>query len=340
MPKAKKLPSGSWRCRIMVGGKTRSFTVKDPSRQGKAECERRAMQWMLSGARTEAKKTVGKAVEDYIAFRQGSLSVTTVNAYRSLAKYAYKSIEGMDIADLSNKELQAWVDEYKRTHKPKTVANAYGLLMASLHEVTGRVFNVRLPERKKPDLYTPTDEDVHRLLELTKGTDMEKAILLAAFGTLREGEVCALTVDDIEGDTVHIRRSVARDGREYILKSPKTVNSVRSVVLPHSIIERILDGADGRIVDMRPYILSHKFHDLFDGTDIHPFRFHDLRAYSASVRHALGIPDQYIMADGGWKTDSVLKAVYRRAMEDKRREFAERANAHFEGVANSCQKDA
>ncbi len=27
--------------------------------------------------------------------------------------------------------------------------------------------------------------------------------------------------------------------------------------------------------------------------------------------HAIGIPDQYIMARGGWGSDKVLKAIYR-----------------------------
>ena len=49
----------------------------------------------------------------------------------------------------------------------------------------------------------------------------------------------------------------------------------------------------------------------FEGMVI-PFRFHDFRHYSASIMHAIGIPDQYIMARGGWKTDTVLKAVYRK----------------------------
>lgn len=54
MPKAKKLKSGSWRCQVYAeygpGGKRRyeSFTVRDPSRAGKKECERLAAEWSQS----------------------------------------------------------------------------------------------------------------------------------------------------------------------------------------------------------------------------------------------------------------------------------------------------
>lgn len=58
------------------------------------------------------------------------------------------------------------------------------------------------------------------------------------------------------------------------------------------------------------------------------FRFHDLRHYS-SIRHTLGITDAYIMADGGWSSDKVLKAVYRHAMDDRKRKCPTRQTAIF-----------
>jgi integrase len=59
------------------------------------------------------------------------------------------------------------------------------------------------------------------------------------------------------------------------------------------------------------------------------FRFHDLRAYAVSIAHALGVPDAYIQEWGGWKTDHVLKRVYRRAMDDKNKEYRDKLKEHF-----------
>ena len=58
-------------------------------------------------------------------------------------------------------------------------------------------------------------------------------------------------------------------------------------------------------------------------------RFHDLRHYAASVMHAIGIPDQYIMERGGWKSDSTLKRIYRNALSDKSAQFSNQANDYF-----------
>lgn len=59
-------------------------------------------------------------------------------------------------------------------------------------------------------------------------------------------------------------------------------------------------------------------------------RFHDLRHYYASALHAIGIRDQYIMKFGGWKSDSILKSVYRGTLDDFETEAVEKANAYFE----------
>ena len=52
---------------------------------------------------------------------------------------------------------------------------------------------------------------------------------------------------------------------------------------------------------------------------IEAFKFHALRSYFASYAHSLGIPDVDIMSIGGWKTDSVMKSVYRKSLEESKR---------------------
>ena len=59
------------------------------------------------------------------------------------------------------------------------------------------------------------------------------------------------------------------------------------------------------------------------------FRFHDLRHYCASIQHALGIPDAYIMQRGGWQNDGILKAVYRHTMDQQEQAMNMIANSHF-----------
>lgn len=60
------------------------------------------------------------------------------------------------------------------------------------------------------------------------------------------------------------------------------------------------------------------------------FRLHDLRAYSVSIAHALGIPDVYNMARGGWKSPDTYRKLYRRVISNIDDENTAKLNAHFE----------
>ena len=276
--------------------------------------------------------TISDCIDRYIKIKEPVLSPATVRSYRALQRNAYSDIAQLRPSDLPGASLQGWIGKYAADHSPKAVRNAYGLLSASVSMYAGIRLSATLPQRKVPELYTPTDADIKALLDHIHGKELEKAVLLAALGTLRRSEVCGLTYADIEGNTVHVRRSIVEKGHgEMAAKTPKTPQSTRAIELPPEVIAvlRRDPAQSGRVVEMTPTAISNAFSRAVTAVGLPHFRFHDLRAYSASVRHALGIPDQYIMRDGGWKTDAVLKAIYRRTMADKEAEFAAKINSHF-----------
>jgi len=343
MPKAKKLPSGSWRCRVYVGdeyidGKRKqiieSVTVEDPSEDGRIKCERLARQLEKSARSSTKDTTVQDALNLYIAKRKRTKSVSTISGYQSLAKNAYSDLLAMPVRMLRADRVQMWMDDYALTHTPKTCRNAYALLAGAVHAVDPSAdLTVELPEKEPAQYYTPTDQDIADLLAAADPV-MQKAILLAAYGTLRNGEVCALTYGDISGNKISITKDYRwdTDRQEYVLGACKNPQSRRMVIFPPEIIDRLTDSESkrgDRLVPLNPRALSAKFDRLRKRLGLEQLRFHDLRAYAASFRHALGVPDQYIMADGGWKTDAVLKRVYRRAMEDRRQDFADLAGEKF-----------
>ena len=98
----------------------------------------------------------------------------------------------------------------------------------------------------------------------------------------------------------------------------------------------MLKGKNGRIVDTTPNRLTDRFCYLRDSLGM-TYRFHDLRHYYASINHALGIPDQYIMEMGGWKTDRTLKAVYRNTLKPEKDKFTNISLAHFDTMQHEMQ---
>ena len=333
MATAKKLPSGSWRVRVFShyeikdGRKIRkyeSFT----SKQGKREAERLAAEWLWGRERRIQDDTVYQTVNDYIETRSGVLSPSTRTAYLSYLKEHIEEIGALSIRDLPQEKIQLWVSRMAMRLSPKSVANICGLLQAAYLDKTGRNLRITLPQKKKPLLHTPTDDEVKKLLDHVKGKELEIAIMLAAFCSLRRGEICALDYSDFKDGMVWVTKSMVRSGTIWEAKPPKTPDSIRCVPVPDKLQE-LIDGKKGPVVTCSPDNLSNRFRRAIKFSKVTPFRFHDLRHYYASMAHYLGVPDAYVMANGGWKTDQVMKRVYREAMQDKRKAENDKIAQHI-----------
>ena len=166
-------------------------------------------------------------------------------------------------------------------------------------------------------------------------------MLLAAFGSLRRSECCALLISDIEGDIIHVNKAMVLDVRkQWVIKPPKSKAGYRDIKMPGFVIERLVPRtASGRIVDLAPVTLTNYFTMQREKHGLHYFRFHDLRHYQASILHAMGVPDKYIMERGGWSTDSTLKNIYQHTMSEKRKQVEDDIVKRFEQSHEKYEKD-
>lgn len=340
MAKAKKLPSGSWRVQVfshyeIVGGKKRpryrSFTAAT-----KAEAELKAAKFATDkDAVTSPHITVGQAVRHYIDRKEAVLSPATIRGYETICRNQISEISDIEIAKLSPDDLQAWIGALSGRLSPKSVRNAWGLVSSAIEMFTSRTFRVTLPAKKPVMRHIPTDEDVSALLSHA-GKKLRIAILLAGVGTLRRGEICGLTYADVFPDKnmifVHSDMVENKNGEFVHKEMPKTSGSVRYVPLPVAVMEELGTGEPEEYVYKgSPHTITTSFITLRDSLGL-SCCFHDLRHYAASIMHAIGIPDVYIMERGGWSTDSTLKAIYRNSLDDMSAHFAAQANDHFSAV--------
>ena len=134
----------------------------------------------------------------------------------------------------------------------------------------------------------------------------------------RRGEICALTIDDLDGNNLHIHRNlVCNENNEWEIKeSPKTDESNRILPLPQQLADEIRE--QGFIYDGHINALNKAIHRFQKDLGIPQFKFHTLRSYFASYAHSLGIPDADILKLGGWATDNVMKSVYRKSLEESK----------------------
>lgn len=343
MAKAKKLPSGSWRVQVFnykdVNGKGhyKSFTAST-----KREAEFLAAEWAAGKSITNADNiTTYEAVTRYIDAKRGVLSPSTVVLYEQMQRDYFRDIGKTKLKDINNTELQIWISNLSKKLSPKSVRNAHGLMSAAL-DMFLPDFRIKttLPAKRKASLYTPSDDDVKKLIDHVAGKELEIAVLLAAFGPMRRGEICALTSDDIHGNIVSVNKSmVLGPGRVWEIKQPKTYSSYREIEYPEFVIAR-MSGIEGRIINASPEQITSRFRRAVKTSDLPHFRFHDLRHYAASIMHAIGVPDQYILQRGGWGSDNVMKSVYRNVIDIESAKQSKKILKHFDKVSHGISHDA
>lgn len=343
MAKAKKLPSGSWRCQVYdytdSDGKRhyKSFTSNNPTSKGKREAERLAADYAAEKeSKSHCSLTFGESFDNYIRDREAVLAVSTIREYKRTKNVDLTELENVKIADITAEQIQEFINNKAKDKSPKTVRNIHGIISAILRTYRPEMaLNTTLPQKVPPKLYIPTDEDIQALLEHIDDEDMMIAVLLAAFGPLRRSEICGLEDTDFNGNTAHIQRAVVLDENgNWVDKVTKSVAGNRYVPFPDFVMG-YLENRKGRIILIKPNQISDRFIDIIKRSGLPHFRFHDLRHYCASIQHALGIPDAYIMQRGGWGSDAVLKQVYRHALSDKAEEMNNVANMHFTKLCNT-----
>ncbi len=340
MASAKKLPSGQWRTLVYdytdEKGKRHyeSFTAST-----KKESEFQGAEYALKKkAKSRTAVKFYEAMENFIKSKDNVFSESTMTSYRYMKKLieeGYPEFCKLDIYKITQEQIQVLVNDQAAKFASKTVRNRYGFISSVIKMYRpDDYFRVSLPQKVRPDLYLPTDKDIERLLTAVKDTELEIPVMLAAFATMREGEICALTIDDLSGNTIHVSKSKVRtyDGK-FIDKAPKTYSSDRYIEIPPFLADKIREK--GYITNYKPNSIMDALDRTLSRNGIPRFRFHDLRHYSASVMHALGIPDVYIMQRGGWNTDTVLKSVYRHSMSDRQKEMSDKANQHFSNLCNT-----
>lgn len=346
MATAKKLPSGSWRIRVYSHSEEltlsdgsvkekkiyKSFTCDDPSLKGKRKCEAEAAAWAISKESFVKIPVIsfGEAADKYIESHGNILSPTTLTAYSSIRKQNMQSIMNIRLDELTQEDIQKAVNLEALTHSPKTVRNMHCFISAVLKTYRPEFqLHTALPKRQKTELYLPTESEIKRLLSSISGTVMELPVLLAIFGPMRRGEICALEDKDISGSIVHVSKNmVINKERNWVIKTPKSYAGDRYIIYPDFVAEK-WKGKKGRIVELTPDMITDRFHHCLSRAGIPKFRFHDLRHFSASVLHAAGMQDAYIMQRGGWSSDGVLKSIYRHALSEETIKENDAVNLHF-----------
>lgn len=338
MARAKKLPSGSWRVQVytgMVDGKRKYISITAPTEK---EANYAALQYQM-GVDRKARigKTVGEAIDDYIAMRDGVLSPTTILGYQQIRRCYVQELMGVPIKQLTEEMMQAAFNAQAKavmrgTHKPmspKTLRNVHGLVMASVRAVAP-TFNAKitLPSRQKQITTMLTPEQV---FDLVRGTEIELPVLLAMWMGLSMSEIRGLDDKSIRDGVLTVSKATIDMAGETIEKDKtKAYERTRQLELPPYILG-LIPQEQGKLVKLTARALYQRWVRMQRRAGYDPqMSFHALRHLNASVMLALGVPDKYAMERGGWATNAVMKNVYQHTFSDERMNTDKRIDNFFE----------
>lgn len=316
-----------WRIRQMVDGHRYSITVDH--KPSKAEAMTLLANQFSHPSAARPDQTFEDAAEAYISSKDNVLSSSTIRGYRIILRGLPDALRLARLGTITAMLVQTTINDLTATKTPKTVKNWASFIMAVLKAADLDIKAPRLPQKEKKLPYIPSEDDMKSLFAAIKGTRYEVAYALAALG-LRLSEICALTIADLDGCTLHITKAmVLGDGDEYVTKAPKTTDSTRDIAIPSELAELIRQ--QGYVYRGNPTSLTKHLYILQDKLGMPRFSVHKLRHFFASYMHQQGFTDKQIQEAGGWRTDNIMKTVYQHAMEmdDAKRAMAGQISSLF-----------
>ena len=313
--KAEKVGQSSYRVRKTYNGKR--YDVYFDHLPDDKEILETIADKLKQGEFGAIKGTIEDACKKYIASKRNVLSPSTAGGYQKIIRALSDDFKSIKLSQVKQVDVQNEVNRYAKGRAPKSVRNLHGFISAVLNMyVPNMALTTTLPQKKKYNRYVPTEDEVKKILDASKGSDYHIGFQLAVLG-MRRSEICGVTIDDIHGNLLTIDKDRIYDEENHIMTrdNTKTEDSTREIYLPDKLISEIQEA--GVIYDKTPPMLVKTLHKYQDSLGIPRFRLHDLRAFYASYAHSLKVPDVYIMKNGGWKTDYVMKSIYRNALRDK-----------------------
>lgn len=298
-----------------IDGKKQYKSFSAPT---KAEAERLAAEYKQ---KHKATLTLTDPFVEYARASNNSkdniLSPATIRKYNSMLRTLddkYRWFTSKQIGKITKQDVQILVNELSAVNAPKTVRVYYGYINSFLS-----FEGINLPRIEPKSVDIPTKEEIEKIKAVTKGTCMEIPVLLGAECMMRRGEICALTMDDIDfqNNTITINKNmVMDDNSKWIIKTPKTVYSNRTIKVPAHVLDLIRQ--QGYVTKSNPNKITGYFAKYCERAKIPPYRFHALRHYCASVFHFLNIPMSYTQEYGGWGNDGkTLLKIYQHTLRDE-----------------------
>ena len=290
----------------------------------------------LSGkvVQTRCRHTVTQAIDKYIADHP-KLSPSTIRGYRSIQRNVFQdSMEQM--ADAVN--WQRVIDE--DGHSPKTVKNAWGLIVSVLKHIGLNPPRVALPQMVKAERPFLQPEQIPVFLNAMLGDECELAALLGLH-SLRRSEILDLTYGDIDikRKLIHVRgAAVLNAGGDLVHKAEtKNASSTRDVPI---MIPRMLDLVKEHTGSKTDYLVTYYANRIYkhvnaacERSGLPLIGVHGLRHSFVSLAYHLGWSEIATMKVAGYSDYNTMRKIYTHLADADKKKNVATMTAFFKNSA-------
>lgn len=270
--------------------------------------------------------TVSEVATYWIRYLENKdIKYNTLRGYKvNVNNHIIPSIGNIYIQKLTSYNINDMIDDLKKKGLGSTsiryvLRNLNGIIEFSIKRqwlYKSPMLEVDMP-RTEPFKSQPySEEELKKLLDTSKGTDLEYIVLIESETGLRIGELLALTWSDIDfiNNTISINKTIVyKVGKGCTSSSPKSMKSNRTILVTEDLIialrdlkkfekKKLKELKKGSRLDSKtiihdknwepksPHSVSLAFSKFLENNNLRHIRFHDLRHTHASLLHSNGTP--------------------------------------------------
>ena len=341
-----------------TGKRVRFFKrVQGTEKEAKAELRKMITEYEQGLAVKKIPMRVGEWMDEWLELYLPNVEETTIIGYKAKIRcYIKPSLGDILLQSLRAHHIQKMVnDMIAKGLSPKNIRDTYNNVNAAMKKaVVLRMIpynpceGVTLPKLKRYRAKVYDITNIHKLLELAKGTDMYLPVLLCVTFGLRRGELLALRWSDIDFNkkVLMVRNNMVRGEKGFIIKAPKSESGVRDIRIGDDTLEElraakkkyfedmcsygagfqnlnfVIRQADGS--PLKPDSMTQKWERFVQDHNLPHIRLHDLRHSNATALIMAGVNPKVVQQRLGHADVNITLNTYTHVLPEMDIEAAEK----------------
>jgi len=199
----------------------------------------------------------------------------TIVRYKSLYNNHFQDFAPKYLFQISEKSIQEFINSKCKTHSDEYVRSIYNFCLVLFNYAVTKKYlklspmiHVRPPQsyRAYGDIKVYTKEELEKMEERFKSTNLLTAFILGTTLGIRVGECFALRFSDInwEKETIKIDKQLQYQDKMWSIVYPKTSNAVRTIKLNKNLVNYLINLKNQYQNDKIEYKLAYKINTVME----------------------------------------------------------------------------